>query len=119
MQYIFLIYGAGLLSCCILFAYALRRFGRGWSLQRLYYEFNRKIWMTLFLGMTFFGLYLGIVLLSAKFAQPFAAKILVLARQHPKEFVYGGLCVFALLSLSIYFTRMIIKYFYLTRGKDS
>ena len=75
--------------------------------------------MTFFLGATFFGLYFIVVLASSVAIKPFALELASHAQQNPTEFIYWGLFLFAFLSLTIYLIRMVIKYFYLTRGKDS
>jgi len=119
MIHIYFIYISGLIACCLLIVYAYRRFSSAWSLKHLFKEFNRKIWMTVFLGILFFGLYFLFAILSPILIRPLAKDLLLFASQHPVELVYGGLSLFAFLSLSIYLARMVIKYFYLTRGKDS
>lgn len=104
---------------CLLALYAFKRLSRGWSLKALFKDFNRKIWMTIFLGIAFFGLYLVMVGLSVYFVRPWGTDLLFLVYHNPVKFIYLGLWLFAFLSLSIYLVRMVIKYFYLTRGKDS
>lgn len=103
----------------LLAMYAFKRLSRGWSLKTLFKDFNRKMWMTIFLGAAFFGFYLLIVGLSVYFVRPWGAELLFLVYHNPIKFIYLGLWLFAFFSLSIYLVRMIIKYFYLTRGKDS
>lgn len=115
--YLILILGlavVGLLAC-----YAFKHLSRGWSLKVLFKDFNRKLWMTISLGSLFFGLYLLVVAMGMYAAVQWRSELLFLAYRHPVELVYGGLWLFACISLSIYLVRMFIKYFYLTRGKDS
>lgn len=113
-----------LLTFCLLFVlslaiYAFKKLGRGWSVKALFKDFNRKIWMTLCLGLLFFSLYFMTVALGSYFVRQWGADFFFMVYRHPVAFVYGGLWLFAFLSLSIYLVRMFIKYFYLTRGKDS
>jgi hypothetical protein len=113
-----------ILACVIilfytLFSYAFKSLSRGWSFQLLFKDFNRKIWMTLCLGVFFFGLFLVTVSLGTYAFPKWGPILLLLAYRNPVRYVYGALCLFAFLSLSIYLARMVIKYFYLTRGKDN
>lgn len=117
-QFIYLILVLGFLLFCLLTIYTCKRFGKGWSFNALFKEFNRKIWMTAYLGIVFFGLYLFTVTLSMYMIRPLGPEILFLLHHNPVKFIYFGLCLFAFMSLSIYFVRMVIKYVYLTRGKD-
>lgn len=114
--YIFLVFI--LLMLGLLVWYAYRRVGPRWTVKTLLKDFNRKMWMTLYLGVTFFTFYFMLVTLGASFFRLWGSKLLFLALKDPTPFIYLGLCVFAILSLSIYLVRMIIKYAYLTRGKD-
>lgn len=116
---IYLILLLAFLVFCLLAIYAFKRLSRGWSLKVLFKDFNRKIWMTICLGIAFFGLYLLIVSLSVYFIRPLGTDLLFLVYHNPVKFIYLGLWLFACFSLSIYLVRMVIKYFYLTRGKDS
>lgn len=109
----------GFLLVLLLALYAWKRLGRGWTLKLLFQDFKRKIWMTVSLGGIFFALYLLCVWIGYDFVHQPDTDLFSLLYHHPIEFIYGGLWVFATVSLSIYFTRMIIKYVYLTRGKDS
>jgi hypothetical protein len=115
--YLFLI--VGLIAVCLLALYAFKHLSRGWSLRTLFKDFNRKMWMTICLGSLFFGLYLLIVGIGIYAVRQWGSDLLFLAYHHAVEFIYGGLWLFACISLSIYLVRMFIKYFYLTHGKDS
>jgi hypothetical protein len=76
--------------------------------------------MTVGLGVLFFGLYLGVVFFTSRVIdQEIAQQLFELSYQHPLEFIYLGLFIFATFSLLIYLVRMFIKYFYLTRSKGS
>ncbi len=116
---IYLILILGLIAVCALACYTFQHLKRGWSFKLLFKDFNRKIWMTLCLGSLFFGLYLLTVGIGIYAARQWGTDLFFLAYRHPVEFLYGGLWLFACASLSIYLVRMLIKYFYLTRGKDS
>lgn len=98
--------------------FAANRLRRGWSFRALFKEFNRKMWMTFTLGLVFFSLYGLLVYWGSSFARQWGTVLLFAARENPLFFIYGGLTLFAFLSLSIYFVRMLIKYLYLTRGRD-
>lgn len=118
-QPIYLIFILGLFLICLLAFYAFKRLSRGWSFKVLFKDFNRKIWMTLCLGGLFFSFYLLVVGLGVYFVRQWGTDLLFLVYHHPVQFIYAGLWLFAFISLSIYLARMVIKYFYLTRGKDS
>jgi|GEM_PF-3026794 len=105
-----------LISLCIL--YACKSLARGWHFKWLFKDFKRKIYMTMCLGSIFFSLYTLVVTLSVYVVHESGIDLFLLAHEHPIECVYGGLWLFSFLSLSIYLTRMIVKYFYLTRGKE-
>lgn len=115
---IYLILILGFLLFSLLAIYTFKRFGKGWSFAVLFKEFNRKLWMTAYLGAVFFGLYLLTIAVSVYIIRPLGPEILFLVHHNPVKFIYLGLWIFAFISLSIYMVRMVIKYFYLTRGKD-
>lgn len=108
----------GFILVLFLFIYAYGRLSRGWTLKHLFKEFNRKMWMTLLMGGIFFAIYLAIVYLAIIFIPPSGVDLFFLIYRNPVNFIYGGLMVFACFSLSIYIVRMLIKYLYMTRGKD-
>ena len=116
--YIYLALFLSLLLVCSLFLYAFKKLKKGDLSQTLWKDYNRKMAMTFCLGFFFFGLYLLVVFSSAYFIESWKNDLFFLAYRNPIPFIYGGLFLFALLSLSIYLIRMVIKYFYLTRGKD-
>jgi hypothetical protein len=112
-----------ILSCGIaavgLCLYALRRLGTGRPLQIMLRDFKRKIWMTIGLGGFFFSLYFIALSQGASLFKDLGREFFIQAAQNPLAFIYGGLWVFAMLSLSIYLVRIFIKYLYLAKGKDS
>jgi hypothetical protein len=87
----------------------------------IFYAFTRgrKIWMTCSLGLIFFFLYFFIVWIGAYFAeQTEKSSLFFLFYEHPIEWIYIGLSIFACFSLMIYFVRMLVKYVYTLYGKD-
>lgn len=88
------------------------------SFKFLFKDLKRKLYMTFGLGIAFFGFYFCLVWLSTQWIESWKSDIFLLLYQYPKEFIYVGLSLFAFCSLFIYLLRMLIKYLYLTRGKD-
>jgi len=119
MEPIYLILALCFFFVLLLAFYAFRRLGRGWSCKALFKDFNRKMWMTASLGLLFFSFYVLAVIVGSRLIHQWGADFFFLVYHNPVAFIYGGLWLFALLSLTIYLVRMFIKYFYLTRGKDS
>lgn len=96
--------------------YSIKRYGS--PIPKLFHEFDKKIWMTLGLGIIFFGFYFALVtavswILSADKAQ----KIFSFFRHYTIESIYIGLFIFAFITLSIYMARLFIKYLY-SKRKD-
>ena len=88
------------------------------SLKILLKNFKEKIWMTFGLGVTFFGFYFLSIFFGSKLLTKEAALTLLFdAQKEPVYFIYLALFFFALLSISIYFVRMLIVYLYITRNK--
>lgn len=108
----------GLILVIGLMIITFKSFSRGWSFKILFKDFKRKMWMTISLGGIFFSLYLLSVCLGVYLVHQSNMNVFLMVYQNPVKFVYGGLCLFAALSLTIYLARMIIKYLYLTRGKE-
>ncbi len=97
--------------------YIIKRCGS--PFPKLFYEFDKKIWMTLGLGLIFFGAYLGlIVAFSQFFSSESYRKIFSFFYHHKVEGIYIGLCIFSLMTISIYLVRVLIKYMYSNRRKD-
>jgi len=104
---------------CVLLSMIIFYFKKSYSLSFLWVGFRRKIWMTIGLGSIFFLLYLTVVFSLIKFKQAYLDHDLFLTiYQAPLEAIYIGLWLFACSSLCIYFVRLIIKYVFLTKGKD-
>lgn len=96
----------------------IKRFGS--PFPKLFYEFDKKIWMTLGLGLIFFGLYFfSVTALSWMLNTQTSQIIFSFFRSYTIESIYLGLLIFALITLSIYFARLFIKYLYKNRRKDS
>lgn len=88
------------------------------SVKSILKDFRQKIWMTLGLGFSFFGLYLLIIYFGSFFNDSDARlNFFVLVYKHPIAFIYLGLLTFACVSIGIYLVRMVIKYFYNKRRK--
>lgn len=99
-----------LLVCGIGF-YIIKR--KGNPLPKLFHEFDKKIWMTLGLGIIFFGFYFVLVMgLSWMLSSDRSQKIFSFFRHYTIESIYIGLFIFAFITLSIYLARMLIKYLY-------
>lgn len=91
--------------------YIIKHFGS--PFPKLFHEFDKKIWMTLGLGITFFGFYfLVIMLLSWSLSNENSTKIFSFLRQYLREFIYLGLSMFACTTLAIYLVRLVIKRLY-------
>lgn len=88
------------------------RIFRGCSFRRLVYGFREKMWMTIGLGVTFFGLYFVLIYYGTRLVNSSKKlDLFFLAYKNPVPFIYLGLGIFAMLSLSIYAVRVIIKKF--------
>ena len=89
------------------------------GLISIWLGFKRKIWMTIGLGVFFLFSYLGVIFSISYFSTAeWNLHIFSIIYHSPTPWIYGGLWVFACLSLCIYLVRMGIKYYFLTRGKD-
>lgn len=71
------------------------------------------MWMTVGLGIIFFGLYFLVIFFGATLNDSkMRLSIFFLLYKNPVRFVYLGLLTFALASTSIYLARVLIKYLY-------
>lgn len=95
--------------------YIFKRFGS--PLPRLFFEFDKKMWMTLGLGFSFLALYLFFVCSLSCLSNQYATRIFTFIQTNPTLSIYIGLFIFATLSLSIYLMRILIKYLYRIRNK--
>jgi hypothetical protein len=114
----FLFLGLGFIStfAIALSFYKLKRQQKVFS---IWFEFKRKIWMTLSLGSFFLFCYFGCVFLMTYLStNERNMQLFSMAYQSPTLWIYGGLCLFTCLSLCIYLVRMFIKYYFLTKKKD-
>jgi hypothetical protein len=85
------------------------------ALRLMVKDFRQKMWMTIGLGLFFFGFYF-LLLWSFKFIdKSFWQNLFMQAYHSPILFIYAGLFIFAFISLSIYLVRMFIKYLFMTR----
>lgn len=88
------------------------------EIRKLFIGLEPKLWMTAGLGCFFFSLYFGGVWLASRLIDPHARKALFnLVLQYPIHFVYGGLSLFVLISLSVLAIRGLIKRAYNSRKR--
>jgi hypothetical protein len=106
-----LIIGFLLLYNVIQFAQIIMK--RRYSIHSLFFNFKQKMWMTIGLGLLFFGLYISILFLgSVKLDPELKLEIFFNAYNNPLNYVYLGLLIFVSLSISIYIVRLGIIYLY-------
>jgi hypothetical protein len=119
----FLFFFALLLGGFALFYGALRlaetMMGRRVSVNVIFKDLKKKMWMTVGLGTLFFSVYLLIVVV-ARFLLDSNARLdlFFLLHRHSISFVYLGLLIFATVSVSIYLVRIWIKYLYNRKHKE-
>lgn len=83
----------------------------------IFKDLKKKMWMTVGLGITFFGAYLLIVCIaSSMINSKTRLDLFLILHKHAISFIYLGLLVFALVSVSIYMVRLWIKYLYNKRN---
>lgn len=83
------------------------------SIATVFKDFGKKMWMTVGLGIIFFGLYALIIFFGAALNDSkMRLSIFFLLYKNPVRFVYLGLLTFALASTGIYLARVLIKYLY-------
>ncbi len=100
-----LYYGTSLIHSCLR--------GKKLYLSDIFKDFDQKIFMTIGLGITFFGLYFSSIWLFTTYLnQETLASFFHFLYLHPVEGVYAGLFLFAFCTLLVYFVRMLIKYIY-------
>lgn len=88
------------------------------AVNAIFKEFRQKMWMTLGLGIVFFGFYLLLVVFGSYYKDPSSRlNFFFFVYEHPVLFIYLGLFVFALISASIYAVRVVIKHLYNTKRK--
>ena len=98
--------------------YTFYRLKGAWTYKTLFRDFKRKMCMTIGLGLTFSCVYILIVALCMLLTHQWKAELISFISLHRVECIYAALGLFILMSLSVYLARMIVKYLYLTRGKD-
>ena len=105
-----------ILSIFFISVFIFKRWGN--PLPRLFLEFDKKMWMTVGLGLFFFGFYfIFIPLLALSLNSQKIQTILSFIRHQPTLSIYIGLLIFILFTLSIYLARLFIKYLYRNRTK--
>lgn len=103
----------GFLSLYTLFQILQIIFKKPFSLHFLIFGFKQKMWMTVGLGLFFFGFYIVLMWLASLTLDPKTKLALFFAvYENPKNYIYLGLSIFVSLSLSIYLARRVIIYFY-------
>ena len=116
---VFVILLIGLILFYIAMAFSELITHKSISARSLLKDFGQKMWMTIGLGIFFFGLYLLIVSLSSRMLNSeVRLNFFFYVYKHPTDFIYLGLLAFATLSTVIYICRLAIKYFYNNRSKD-
>lgn len=109
-----LLVGWALFCVCLYFTEKVTK--RKVALNSIFKEFRQKMWMTVGLGVVFFGLYLSVAFLGSSFNDPKARlKFFFMIYENPTLFIYVGLLIFASVSIAIYLVRMVIKHLYNTR----
>lgn len=86
-------------------------------LKSVFYGFRQKMWMTVGLGILFFGFYLIAVLIGSQLINEKKMDVFFIVYNHPILFIYLGLLIFMGISGSIYAARMVIKYLYNRRNR--
>lgn len=98
--------------CWSHFIQVLRRF----SFRHLLNGFSQKMWMTVGLGLTFFGFYFVLIFYGLRLIDSQTKlDLFFTVYKNPVPFIYFGLSIFAMTSLGIYATRMVIKHLYNSR----
>lgn len=93
--------------------------GKPVTMRNLFKGFRQKMWMTVGLGILFFGFYFLLVLIGSYIIDHESRQYLfLLIYQHPKAFIYFGLLLFASVTICIYLCRMVIIYLYNSKYKD-
>lgn len=114
---LFLLITLAMTVTSVLFVRKLFRY-EGLSFRFLFKDFRQKMWMTIGLGVIFFGFYLVIVIVSSRLSHSGAwVDLFFLVYKDPLEFIYWGLFTFAGISLLIYLARMVVKYLFIKKGK--
>lgn len=88
-------------------------------LSILFKEFRQKMWMTIGLGILFFGIYFMAIWIGSQLINSqMNTNFFMLMYRNPVYFIYLGLFLFACVSTSIYLVRMVIKYLHNTRHRN-
>ena len=103
----------------LMMSFIYKKLSVGWTFKQLFKDFNRKMWMTLGLGITFFSFYIFFVPLIKWLIKGNENEIFFFVYQNPVPFIYGGLAFFSFITLLIYVIRMFIKSIYFKIGKDT
>lgn len=83
------------------------------SMHVVFKDFGKKLWMTVGLGIIFFGCYFLIIFFGSSLNDSKKRlSIFFLIYKNPVRFVYLGMLTFAVASTCIYLARLLIKYLY-------
>ncbi len=112
-----LIVGLILFYSALYFAEALMH--KKISVRSIFKNFRQKMWMTAGLGILFFSLYVVLVYIGSFVTHAIGhINLFNLLHKHPVAFIYLGLLTFAIISISIYLVRLVIKYLYNSRRRE-
>ncbi|KIC76994.1 hypothetical protein DB41_DN00150 [Neochlamydia sp. TUME1] len=119
VQFLLLLFFLGFLSLTFLLGvYIIKQWGS--PIPRLCHEFDKKIWMTLGLGIIFFGFYfIFITFLGWSLKGQSLRKVFIFLYNHTASCIYIGLSIFSFFSLSIYLARILIKHLYKKAAKKT
>jgi hypothetical protein len=91
--------------------------GRQIGVRKIFDGLKPKLWMTAGVGFFFFIFYLAVVLIGTNLMNSeMRLKLFDSMRNNPILFVYLGLFLFVMISISILGVRSIIKRIYNSRG---
>ncbi len=85
---------------------------RKFSINSIFHDFDKKIWMVAGIGPMFFGLYFLLIYLATFTESTTRLNFFFLLYKQPVKFIYMGLFIFACATISLYGARLLIKYVY-------
>jgi hypothetical protein len=100
-----------LLATFLIGYFIFKRYGS--PFPKLMKGFDKKMWMTIGLGLFFFGSYITMVFLVSWMTN--FPNIFLYFYNYPSEAIYIGLATFAFVTLTIYLIRLVIKKLYHSR----
>jgi len=112
----FLFLLVGLFLYLLVMQYSGRVMKKEVSLRLLFKGFRQKMWMTVGLGLIFFGIYFSAVYVGSFFINPeMRLSLFFFVYRHPVACIYLGLFIFACTTTCIYLARIWIIHLYNTR----